>query len=189
MTDLTELRRLAEAAPPGEWRACGANDGQCTCGLVWSVPLDIPIATTAMADNLMEPAQAVAARDYIAAANPATVLTLLDRIETLEAQLEDKPPPADAVLLAKANRALHEECVALRRETTGYVWLLVEEDEVGEKDTISAHLTFQGALAAAFWRWSELGEALGGDSITEGEQGWTLEDGTGVLIHRFCLEA
>lgn len=70
---------------------------------------------------------------------------------------------------------------------TGYVWLLVEEDEFGEKDVISAHLTFRGVLAAASWRWSELDEALDGD-LAEGEQGWTLDDGTGVLIYRFPLE-
>jgi hypothetical protein len=38
------------------------------------------------------------------------------RVEALEALLEDKPPPADAGLLAKANRMLHERVEALEAE-------------------------------------------------------------------------
>lgn len=26
----------------GPWRAC--KDGKCTCGQIWSVPLDVPVA-------------------------------------------------------------------------------------------------------------------------------------------------
>jgi len=37
-------------------------------------------------------------------------------VERLAEALEDKPPPADAVLLAKANRMLHERCEALESE-------------------------------------------------------------------------
>ena len=43
-------------------------------------------------------------------------LALLDEVERLEEALADKPPPADAVLLAKANRMLHERCEALESE-------------------------------------------------------------------------
>jgi inactivated superfamily I helicase len=44
------------------------------------------------------------------------ILKLLAEVERLEEALADKPPPADAVLLAKANRMLHERCEALESE-------------------------------------------------------------------------
>ena len=28
---------------PGEWHACSANDGACSCGLVWSKTADVPV--------------------------------------------------------------------------------------------------------------------------------------------------
>jgi hypothetical protein len=70
----------------------------------------------------------------------------------------------------------------------GWVWLLIEEDEYGEKEVVSAHRSFDGALAAACWRWSELGEVIGGDRVQPEDIGWTLDDGTGVLIDRHRLE-
>jgi predicted nuclease with TOPRIM domain len=44
------------------------------------------------------------------------LLALVDEVERLTEALEDKPPPADAVLLAQANRMLHERCEALESE-------------------------------------------------------------------------
>jgi hypothetical protein len=42
-----------------------------------------------------------------------------EEVERLQQALEDKPPPADAVLLAKANRMLHERCEALEERLRG----------------------------------------------------------------------
>lgn len=47
MTDQTEtieLRRLAEAAMSGPWFACGHDRGGCSCGLIYSMPVDAPVA-------------------------------------------------------------------------------------------------------------------------------------------------
>lgn len=45
MADPYEIARealeLAEKATPGPWTPCGANDGKCSCGLVWSRPADL----------------------------------------------------------------------------------------------------------------------------------------------------
>jgi len=30
---------------PGPWRECGHKRGGCTCGQVWSIPADVPVAT------------------------------------------------------------------------------------------------------------------------------------------------
>lgn len=36
MTDLDKLDALLKAATPGPIRKCSANDGRCSCGLIWS---------------------------------------------------------------------------------------------------------------------------------------------------------
>ena len=78
---LDELERLADAATPGPWRECGAKDG---CGLVWSEPVDMPLATTDT-DSEEEGISSTRGRKladaaYIAAANPSTVKALIAEI-------------------------------------------------------------------------------------------------------------
>ena len=36
--DLDAIEKRANAATPGPWRAC--REGACSCGQVWSIPLD-----------------------------------------------------------------------------------------------------------------------------------------------------
>ena len=91
MTDPTELRRLAEAATPGPWRTSKADDTA-----IMSFDNDVA-HTVGIYEVEAETMEADAA--YIAAANPAAILALLDRlarVETLVAQckatLEAMPP-------------------------------------------------------------------------------------------------
>ena len=42
---LAVLERLYEEASPGEWRPCGASDGYCQCGQLWSIGTDSHILT------------------------------------------------------------------------------------------------------------------------------------------------
>ena len=42
--DIDELERLASAASPGPWEACGDDRGGCKCGQVWSKIADHPVA-------------------------------------------------------------------------------------------------------------------------------------------------
>jgi len=32
---------------PGPWSQCGARDGKCSCGQIWSIPADCVVATVA----------------------------------------------------------------------------------------------------------------------------------------------
>ena len=38
--DLDVLEARTAKMTPGPWRECGANDGRCPCGLVWSLSVD-----------------------------------------------------------------------------------------------------------------------------------------------------
>lgn len=97
-----ELRRLAEAATPGQWHYDGYSlifaqppDGHALNESVEpGEPNHACIATVPMApdeahggDARFHP-QTLANAAYIAAANPATILALLDHIERVEAQLD-----------------------------------------------------------------------------------------------------
>ena len=77
---LAELRRLAEAATPGPWEAFGAVDGRR--GERWlGVTTDMRAIESARAGDVFA-AQNCTRQDalFIAAANPAAVLALLDHL-------------------------------------------------------------------------------------------------------------
>ena len=73
MTDHAELRRLSEVATPGEWRTGDGDDSLPDCVLSG----EFVVCEHAGGDV-----------DYIAAANPKTVLALLDEIDRLKAENE-----------------------------------------------------------------------------------------------------
>ena len=78
--DLAELRRLAESATPGPWEAFGAVDGRR--GERWlGVTTDMRATESARAGDVFA-AQDCTRQDalFIAAANPAVVLGLLDHL-------------------------------------------------------------------------------------------------------------
>ncbi len=70
MTDHAELRRLSEVATPGEWRTGDGDDSLPDCVLSG----EFVVCEHAGGDV-----------DYIAAANPKTVLALLDEIDGIKA--------------------------------------------------------------------------------------------------------
>lgn len=82
MTDQEKLRKLAEKATPGPWNVTLPDDT-----LVEAADKSF-VATTFMDDldydNNFDRREATA--DYIAAANPHTVLSLLDTIAALQAE-------------------------------------------------------------------------------------------------------
>lgn len=72
---------------------------------------------TDLTDARLDELEALARRDdWHRTLVGSDVRALIAEVRRLRAALEDKPPPADVVLLAKANRMLHERCEAL--ETT-----------------------------------------------------------------------
>lgn len=83
-----ELRRLAQAATPGEWRA--ETDGGMNPLMPWRIvrPLEPRPATTARRPYHALYSTPADAR-FAVAAQPSAVLALLDRIEALEKQVED----------------------------------------------------------------------------------------------------
>lgn len=93
MNDLTpetiaELRRLAEGATPGPWEAFGAVDGRR--GERWlGVTTDMRAIESARAGDVFAD-QNCTRQDalFIAAANPAAVLALLDERDALAAKVE-----------------------------------------------------------------------------------------------------
>ena len=99
MTDLTTLRRLAEAATPGPWYLHTSDDT-----LVSSESGEI---VQAQGEYMIEYASMEADAAYIAAANPQAILALLDRLERQSALcaamakwLHWSDLPDDAVVLA-----------------------------------------------------------------------------------------
>ena len=85
--DIAKARQLIAAATDGPWKACQASDARCSCGLVWSLPADAPIAATRNGDGdgsgRPEDASFIAfARDALPAA--------LDRIEQLQALIVEQ---------------------------------------------------------------------------------------------------
>jgi hypothetical protein len=40
---MTDLREILAAATQGPWAAC--KEGACSCGIIWSIPHDHPVAT------------------------------------------------------------------------------------------------------------------------------------------------
>ncbi|MDY1450847.1 ead/Ea22-like family protein [Pseudomonas aeruginosa] len=72
MTDHADLRRLSEVATPGEWRTGDGDDSLPDCVLSG----EFVVCEHAGGDV-----------DYIAAANPKTVLALLDEIDGLSDEL------------------------------------------------------------------------------------------------------
>lgn len=86
MTDHAELRRLAKAATPGEWRVqtgcswrrIGTDNGDG----------DVLRPCTHPHDGWPDIAAPVENLEYIAAANPKTILALLDEIDRLKAENE-----------------------------------------------------------------------------------------------------
>jgi len=81
MIDLNKLEGLAKKASSGPWQECGSNRGGCICGQVWSLIADLPVATVQRGDEeigmIPEPVYKANAI-YIAAANPAVILELIE---------------------------------------------------------------------------------------------------------------
>lgn len=120
MTDLTELKRLAEAATPGPWAARpgdGVLDGRSkfeTKRHVLIYALDDcdthPIADASCNHTCRMPDEQEANAAFIAAANPATFLSIIAQIEHLTTEREK-----DREALGRINNTGAEQDGALGR--------------------------------------------------------------------------
>jgi hypothetical protein len=131
MTDLEELKRLAEAAGGGEWfyrpgdlddwgdvrdanafRICQARD-----------PRKLGRAVEAFAREMRTDPWEAPAR-HIAAANPATILSLIERVERAEAHVARLQHAVGGASIAAYQRGMED--IATWYSEHG--WLLDEED-------------------------------------------------------------
>lgn len=106
--DKEVLQRLERAAeldrltPKGPYHHCRANDGMCSCGMIWSDSLDIPVLSIAQVDEehhgaQLSGAEQQAMRDFIAESR-----TLLPALAV------------DARAAMKERDSLHQELVTVR---------------------------------------------------------------------------
>jgi hypothetical protein len=129
MIDLDELERLAKAATPGPWSVCRhlqsvEADEACMCGyrgVVYGPEHDVPMAICqpghdaepegeeGLGPQNYERAIQIANGQHIAAANPATILTLTAEVRRLRAENE-------ALALARLSGDAPKRAVTLELE-------------------------------------------------------------------------
>jgi len=138
MTNLDELKKLAEAATPGPWHYDCGN---------WEVESQNKDTFRYSICNLIEgmeetePVDALPNGEYIAAANPQTVLALIERIRTYEAKLNS-----------------HEEALKESREVFSmcdktYPRNAPENPEVKE---LCEKWGYGAVMSSASWQWREM---------------------------------
>lgn len=119
MTDHAELRRLAKAATPGEWYAVW-EEGDDTA---W--PNLFPIVQAENGETVIgnegfysDLEQDKANAQFCAAANPKTILALLDEIDGMRSRLEiDERTPHDGIACRDETiKVLDEKCDRLKAE-------------------------------------------------------------------------
>ena len=86
--DTNELRRLAQAATPGPWYVTGKLTRYVEARIDGGLIQEVAACGPTKADGGYGPQQEANAR-LLAAANPATISELLDRMEKIEAALRD----------------------------------------------------------------------------------------------------
>ena len=135
MIDINELRRLAQAATPGPWKMLPVGDGRQKFAVANSEFLSILTVTDeggATFGTVYDDADA----RFIAAANPATVIELLDRIEAAESDCLEQArqngmgASREAALMAKLEAAENERTIDEQRVAD----LMAELNRVGQEN-------------------------------------------------------
>lgn len=89
MTDLKKLREMAEKATPGPWKCAGGIYVYSGDTMVADNNDETALVRARGVGGGMSREQQEANVEFVSAANPETVIALLDRIEKLEAQLKE----------------------------------------------------------------------------------------------------
>lgn len=110
MIDINKLRRLAQAATPGPWINHGRQPN--VAGLPHSAVAAKTLLARVYSEAYGDVAQETANADLIAAANPAVISELLDRLESAERERDDVAQQLVQAEIGK--RKLEAECEALR---------------------------------------------------------------------------
>lgn len=120
MATVEEIRARWQAATPGPWARCSANDGDCACGSVWDAEGRAAVAAVQEHNELGEGwthEQYRANWDAVTAA-PTDVVTLLAALDAAQAALREiaaHQPYPDAIwipLTAEEQQTLHAAMLA-----------------------------------------------------------------------------
>lgn len=115
MTDLAKLKALAEAATPGPWRA----DFTRISGYVWPEKgpwiCNTIIPVWAACGGTGKDTPGYKDTSYIAAANPTTILALIERVEELERERNEMGVFV-ALWATKYGRDLYGDDCTLRQD-------------------------------------------------------------------------
>lgn len=98
MIDINELRRLAQAATPGPWINHGRQPN--VAGLPHSAVAAKTLLARVYSEAYGDVEQETANASFIAAANPATISELLDRLEAVEKERDAARKITDSLALA-----------------------------------------------------------------------------------------
>ena len=109
--DTNELRRLAQAATPGPWYVTGKLTRYVEALIDGGLIQEVAACGPTKADGGYGPQQEANA-SLIAAANPATISELLDRLEAAESDAAHQKALADSAL--RVAKRWEEKCNALR---------------------------------------------------------------------------
>ena len=109
--DINKLRRLAQAATPGPWYATGKLTRYVEARIDGGLIQEVAACGPTKADGGYGPQQEANAR-LIAAANPAAISELLDRLEAAEKERDEVAQ--QLVQSEQGKRKVNEECDALR---------------------------------------------------------------------------
>lgn len=116
MIDINELRRLTQAATPGPWVNYGRQPS--AAGLPYSAVAAKTLLTRVYSEAYGDVEQETANAEFIAAANPAAVSELLDRLEVAETDAAHQKTLAESALRVAEGweRKCGELRAALRHE-------------------------------------------------------------------------
>lgn len=126
MKDYSELKRLAEAATPGEWTSSENHDGR-----FWHIRSGNQAigATHAASKKSVMAGTFEANAKFIAKANPSAVLELIDEVEILKYDCQVANSCVNAE--KKESKRIIDENESLKKDAARYRWLRDESIDPG----------------------------------------------------------
>ena len=129
--DINKLRRLAQAATPGPWYATGKLTRYVEARIDGGLIQEVAACGPTKADGGYGPQQEANAR-LIAAANPATISELLDRLEA--AEKSDAESIAMYRKVREERDALRARIAEMERQEPVAEWLPLDSGEDTRRD-------------------------------------------------------
>ena len=138
MIDINELRRLAQAATPGPWYVTGKLTRYVEARIDGGLIQEVAACGPTKADGGYGPQQEANAR-LIAAANPAAISELLDRLEEAEKERGSAMMLVDRLALAlntsnHERDALRAKIAEMEQQEPVAEWLPLDSGEDTRRD-------------------------------------------------------